>query len=117
MKKSSKITFFIIIAALVLAGVIIYSNNNNDQSNIVSAELAQCIGNNSIEYVQLGCPHCEDQEKLFGSNFKYIKSVDCFYNQQECINAGVEGTPTWIIDGTKYLGLQSIPKLQQLTGC
>ncbi|MFZ1971147.1 MAG: hypothetical protein WAU65_03145 [Candidatus Nanoarchaeia archaeon] len=115
-KKSSLVTFLVIVAVIIIAGLIIYLQYANKGSG-VSADLAKCIGVNSQIYVQLGCHFCAEQEALFGSSYQYLNSTDCYYNQTLCNNLGIQGTPTWIINGTTYLGVQSIDKLKNLTGC
>jgi hypothetical protein len=116
-KKSSVVTVLVIVGILIIAGIIIYLKSNNSGGG-VSADLAKCIGAHSQLYVQLGCEFCAKQEALFGnSSYQYLNSTDCFYNQQICNQEGIQGTPTWIINGTQYVGVQSISKLKQLTGC
>jgi hypothetical protein len=78
-------------------------------------EVSKCIGQNSVLYTRLGCSHCKTQEEMFGENYQYINSIDCFFEQEKC--ADITGTPTWIIKGEKYEGVQSIEKLRELTGC
>ena len=112
MKKNSLITILIIIAVIVLAYFLI-----NKPKPETPEELAKCIGERSTLYVQLGCSHCKDQEDMFGDNLKYLKEIDCFYERNKCIENEITGTPTWIIDGEKYEGVQTIEKLKELTGC
>lgn len=78
-------------------------------------EIAKCIGENSVLYTQLGCHACEIQEEKFGENSKYINIVDCFFEREKC--SEIIATPTWKIKGEYYKGVQSIEKLQELTGC
>lgn len=110
MKKNLLITAIIIVAIILL---IIYVNTK--KSPTTSEEIAKCIGENSVLYIQLGCPACQKQEELFGENSQFLTKVDCLYERDKC--EGIEKTPTWIIDGEKYIGVQSIEKLQSLTGC
>lgn len=112
MKKENWITIAIIVAVIILAYFLI-----NKAKPQTSEELAKCIGEKSKLYVQLGCPHCKIQEDMFGDNFKYLNSTDCFYERDKCISEGIEATPTWIINGQKYEGVQSIDTLKTLTGC
>jgi len=112
MKKENILSVLIILAVVVLAYFII---NLNFQE--VPEETARCIGNNSVLYVQLGCSHCRTQENLFGESYKYINFVDCFYERQKCIDLNIQATPTWVIKGEKYSGVQEINKLKELTGC
>ncbi len=117
-KKSSIITVLVVVGILVLAGVIIYTKSNSSGSG-VSADLAKCIGAHSQEYVQLGCEFCAEQKALFGNSYQYINSTDCYQenNRQFCNQIGIVRTPTWIINGTQYQGVQSIDELKNLTGC
>ena len=112
MKKKSLITWIVILAVIVLAILILTKSANGS-----TKELAQCIGENSELYTQLGCHACTTQEDMFGENYQYITAIDCFFDQQECINKEIRGTPTWVINGEEYLGTQSIDKLKELTGC
>ena len=106
------ITIGVIIAVLVLAYVII---NSKDPIPVTDEEIAKCIGENSVLYVQLGCSHCKDQEDLFGEYLDNLKIIDCFYERDKC--KGIAGTPTWKINGELIENVQSIKKLQELTGC
>ncbi len=112
MKKISFITIAIILVVVILAIFIL-----NRPHPETTEELAKCIGSHSTVYVQLGCHACESQEELFGDNYQYINSVDCFYDQAKCQQQNITATPTWIIKGKEYLGVQSIETLKDLTGC
>ncbi len=113
MKKDTKVYLIsVIIVILIIAGIFWMKNNGT-----VSKELAECIGENSELYVQSGCGACKTQEEMFGKNYQYLNTIDCAYERQECLDAGIIGAPTWIINGEKYLGVKSIEKLKELTGC
>ena len=110
MKKSSILTIIIIIAVIIFAYFLI--NKPNPET---PEEVAKCIGEKSILYVQLGCRACKIQEDLFGENYQYLNKIDCFYERDKC--SETEATPTWIINGEKYVGVQTIEKLKTLTEC
>ena len=110
MKKRSWVTFIVIIAVIILAIALM-----NRSSNGVSKKTTICIADNSELYVQLGCHACENQEKLFGNNYQYLNATDCFYERDNC--SEIQATPTWIINGEKYVGAQDIEKLKELTNC
>lgn len=110
MKKETLWTIGIIIAIILLSYFILSKEHPK-----TSEEIAKCIGENSVLYVQLGCHACTKQEEIFGENYQYLNSVDCFYERDKCTEIAV--TPTWIINGEKITGAQSIEKLQNLTGC
>ena len=113
MEKDTKI--YLILAAIVIAIILgIYWAKGNGSIN---EKTAKCMGENSVLYTKLGCSACETQEKMFGDNYQYLNKIDCYFEIQKCIDAQITGTPTWIINGEKYLGVQSIEKLKELTGC
>jgi len=110
MKKSSLITIIIIIAILAFSYFIL-----TKETPITPENVTKCIGENSVLYTQLGCHYCEVQEKMFGDNYHDLTIIDCFFEKEKCLE--IQTTPTWIINGEKYRGVQSIEKLQELTGC
>jgi len=113
MKKERAITIIIIIAVILLAYYIINKDTNN-----LDEELAKCIGQNSVLYVQPGCSHCENQKRLFGDNIKHINQFLCNQdNWKTCSDLGITATPTWRIKDKNYRGTHSIETLKKLTGC
>jgi hypothetical protein len=112
MAKKNWVTLIIIIAIIILA---IYIKNRPAPET--PEELAKCIGENSVLYVQLGCSACKTQEEMFGENYKHLNVVDCWFDQDKCIKKQIEATPTWEIKNKNYRGVKSIDTLKQLTGC
>jgi hypothetical protein len=108
-KKSKK--FILIVLILIVLVIIIFPEKNTETPE----EIAKCIGEKATLYVQLGCPHCRTQEQMFGENLQYLTIVDCYETPKEC--SGIKGTPSWKINNKIYLGIQSIEKLKELTGC
>jgi glutaredoxin len=116
MNKERMITVGVIVAVLVLSITVIYLKKPNTHSGITE-ELAKCIASNSKIYVQTGCSHCRDQEALFGDYVQLLNSTDCAKDINACSVAGIEYTPTWVINGQKIVGVQTIEKLKTLTNC
>ena len=110
MKKGNLVTVLIILGIIILSVVILIKPVPE-----TSEEIAKCIGRKSELYVQLGCHACEIQEKMFGENYQYLTTIDCWFEKDKC--AGIEATPTWVIDEKKYVGVQDIEELKRLTGC
>lgn len=110
MKKRHLITIAVIVVVLILTAIMM----NKSPTGNVTKTIAQYIGSNSILYVQKGCHACEIQEEMFGEDIQYITIIDCFYERDKC--EGITATPTWIINGETYTGVQSIEKLKELTG-
>jgi hypothetical protein len=115
MKKKTKSIIIPIIIILVVAILLYFALNKNPVNT--DSEIVKCIGSKSILYTQLGCSHCKTQKELFGDNYQYLKTIDCFYQREECIANNITGTPTWIVKNEEYVGVQSIEKLKELTGC
>lgn len=100
---------------LVLMVVLVAYSIINSSSDPTPKDIAECIGSKSLLYVQLGCHACKAQEDLFGENYKYLNVVDCFFEENKCPN--IRGTPTWVINGKEYVGVQTIDFLKNQTGC
>ena len=111
MNKKNWITIIVIVAVVIISLILI----NDPASAAVSKSTATCIGENSELYVQLGCHACETQEEMFGENYQYLKAIDCFYNIEKC--ESITHTPTWIINEQRYVGVQDVETLKELTGC
>jgi hypothetical protein len=80
--------------------------------------LARCLAeNDAIMYGQEGCHACEYQKTLLGSGYQYLRVVDCAQNQQICTNQMITGTPTWLINGSFYVGAQTPEQLSNESGC
>ena len=112
MNKSSAITLIVIIAVIIFAVYLIVQDTGS-----ANEELVKCIGERSELYIQLGCHACETQEKMFGDSYKFLNVVDCWDERDKCIEKGIEATPTWIINGEKFRGVQSIDTLKRRTEC
>lgn len=44
------------------------------------------------------CSHCKSQKEMFGDSFQYIKYVECPDNIQFCLDKGINGYPTWLVE-------------------
>ena len=79
---------------------------------------AQCLTEKGVTmYGTEWCPHCQNQKEEFGDSFQYINFVDCDLSKGACKEAGIEGYPTWRIEGENYPGEQNLYKLASLSGC
>jgi hypothetical protein len=113
MKKETKVYF---ILGIIIIGIIVgifWLKGDGDADEV----LAKCLGENSELYTQIGCPACKTQEEMFNGNYEFLTTIDCSSERARCEEVGISGTPTWIIDGELYKGIQSIEKLKELTGC
>ena len=131
------------IAALVIVLVVglsfIYSKKSNkNQTNTanVAGETSQNQSSQNTDLVDFAkyltaqgfvmygsytCPHCQDQKAAFGDAFQYINYIECNSagpnaNPTACEQAGIKGVPTWIKDGQKFEGFQTIDQLKKISG-
>ena len=81
-------------------------------------EQAKCItAAGGKMYGAFWCSHCLEQKKWFGDAFQYIDYVECGESNEACTAAGIQGYPTWVINGKKYTGVHSPDQLATLSGC
>jgi glutaredoxin len=114
MKVKLFFSFLFIFLIILVSGCI------SDKPNEVGEydEFAQCLTDKGVKmYGTEWCSHCKNQKELFGNSFQNIDYIDCDWNKDECQEAGVNGYPTWVIDGKNYPGEQTFDKLSSLTGC
>ena len=102
-----------IISVLLLAGC---SKTPTDNTNYDAfATCMTAVG--ATMYGTEWCPHCKTQKEMFGNSFKLIDYVDCDKYKNDCIAAGIDGYPTWKINGTNYPGTQNLYILASKSGC
>jgi glutaredoxin len=81
-------------------------------------QLAKCLTEKGVVmYGAEWCGYCKKQKEAFGTSFQYINYVDCDKNRDDCSAAGVQGFPTWSINGQNYPGLQDLGTLKSIAGC
>ena len=77
---------------------------------------------NIVMYSAYWCPHCHDQKQLFGKEaVKELKVVECAKdgkdnNYKLCQTKGIEGFPSWEINGKIYSGTRDLNDLAIMTG-
>ncbi|MEO0406807.1 MAG: vitamin K epoxide reductase family protein [Cyanobacteria bacterium P01_A01_bin.135] len=90
------------------------------ESEIALAQHLSDIG--AKKYSAYWCPHCHEQQRLFGREaFQYINYVECAPDganaqPQLCRDAGVQGFPTWEINGEQYSGSIPLDQLAEISG-
>ncbi len=85
---------------------------------------AQCLSAKQAKmYGAYWCPHCAEQEQMFGSAFQYVSYVECGIKgsramSPECVQAGIKHFPTWqFSDGERREGAMALKALSEKTGC
>jgi len=93
-------------------------------STSYSRSLAKHLADTGAKmYGAFWCSHCIEQKEYFGSGAE-IPYVECFPDGWErgtpvakaCDVAKVEGFPTWVINGKKLEGEQTLEELAKLSG-
>ncbi|KAK3410526.1 hypothetical protein EUGRSUZ_J02496 [Eucalyptus grandis] len=76
-------------------------------------------------YGAFWCSHCLEQKQMFGREAaKILDYVECFpdgYKKgtkiaKQCADVGIEGFPTWLINGEVLSGEQELSELARLSG-
>ncbi len=131
-----------VVAVSVLLGGLIWSTNV-DPSNAINIssptekvspaittsssaqkiEFARFLKNNNIVmYSAYWCPHCHDQKIMFGKQaVKELSVIECAQDGKDnkyklCQTKGIEGFPSWEINGEIYSGTRDLNDLAIMTG-
>ena len=106
-------TYIIVVVVIVLYFLVVPKSPAGEVDSF-----AQCLAEEgAVMYGTDWCGYCKQQKALFGGSFKHVNYVNCDSNKEECDAAGVEGYPTWVINGESRGGVQSLGVLSGLTGC
>jgi hypothetical protein len=115
--RKNALLVIILIVVVAAVGVLVFRPGGGAGPEIVA--LAQCLAEkNFVMYGARTCSWCEKEKANFGSAFDYVPYVECSAEPQTCIEAGIQGTPTWVLpDGRKLVGYQGLEKLSLESGC
>lgn len=114
-KKSA----FLIVVFIFAFSIFIFWLRGGDKTTADPVSFAECLTEKgAVMYGADWCPHCQNQKRMFGGAFSLVNYVECPDDPQRCLDAGIEGYPTWIFaDGTKLTGEQKLETLAEKTGC
>ena len=123
MKKQKQVYSFVtllVVLFIALIGARIWSDEQPGDYD----QFAQCIADSGATfYGAFWCPHCNEQKELFGNSAQYLPYVECSKEDRSgqldvCIEAGIEGYPTWeFADDSRLSGSLSFDVLSTKTGC
>jgi hypothetical protein len=110
--------FWVVIALIIVGGLGFYFFYNPYAAPPGKYDnLAKCLtANGAIMYGQAGCHACAYQMELLGDS-SFINEIDCANQIDLCRNQGIMATPTWLINGTLHVGVQSPDELSNFSGC
>ncbi len=115
--KIKKKHYFFICAILIIAivGFFIFKYTTSPGRY---DDFAKCLTDKgAVMYGTDWCKYCKQQKNLFGKSFKYVNYKNCDVDKAECSAAGVNSFPQWLINGTRYKGLQQLDSLADYSGC
>ena len=111
--KSNFIILIITLAVIAIIFLIIYYKN----SNSLSEEEVKCIAEKTELYVLKTCSHCAEQKRILGNYLQYFKIIQCSNEMQKCRENDITNVPTWRMNNTNYVGIESLKNLKQLANC
>lgn len=115
----NKKTITIAVTFLIIGIVVFKVYAGSLKSDPSLDTFAQCLSEKQVVmYGAYWCPHCQQQKKLFGQSFRYIKYVECTNDIKLCQEKNIVGYPTWIFsDGSRIEGETSFAKLAVKSAC
>ena len=85
---------------------------------------ANCLTKNGfVLYKTYVCPVCKEEEKIFGTSYPLLKTVECSPSGPKsqyayCKSLNITAVPTWQYpDGTLNVGFLSLEELSTISGC
>lgn len=112
-----KIKSVIFLGVIVLIILIILTINLTQSNNGTDNKIVLCIAENSKMYITPTCGVCAAQKQILGENLDKFEIINCATNREECIEKQITYVPTWIINGEKVVGKQTLEQLKILTNC
>lgn len=116
-KAESKLMLNLMLILLLVGAFFLSSCSSNDPEALNN--FASCLTEKGAKmYGASWCGHCQSQKEMFGEAFAKVNYIECTADEQSCINAGIQGYPTWkFADGSSAAGAQSFAVLAEKTGC
>jgi uncharacterized membrane protein len=115
-----------VIVILNLIPLIVYNLPERVQED--HTQVAKCITESGVNmYGSFRCGVCAKTRAMFGDSFEHINEIECHPQGENpqtelCLEKGIEGTPTWILEPNgvevkRQTGFLSIEELQEFSGC
>jgi|SRR3989344_771546 len=126
MKKYLPAIIFMVVL-LAVVGVLVFWPEKTPSYELDS--FANCLTQKgAVMYGAYWCPHCQNEKKAFGDAFRLVSYVECTEETQKCLDADINGYPTWIfsdgysptgspVQGQRFEGEQGLKRLSEISGC
>ncbi len=112
-----------VIAIIAVAAVLAMKSQKSEEPGKYD-DFAKCLTEKGVVmYGAYWCPHCKNQEELFGNSWELVNYVECSLpnragQTQVCSSAGIKGYPTWeFSDGSRAEGELSMRQLSEKGNC
>jgi protein-disulfide isomerase len=116
-----KVILGVILSTVIIVGVGIFlaSPSKSPPGPSKYDDFAKCLSQKgAVMYGSYSCSHCQKQKDDFAGAFQYVNYVECTTQTERCVQANIEGYPTWIFsDGTRLRGEQSFENLAKASSC
>lgn len=110
------------LGAVLLVGCGPQPTSTVESAGSYEAQLAEHLtATGGAMYGAYWCPHCADQKAMFKEAAKLLPYVECAADGEDaqpelCQQKGIQGYPTWEIEGQLYPGVKSLADLAELSG-
>jgi len=99
-----------------ILGFVIKDDENTSEGQLDG--FAKCLSEKeAILFINEGCPYCAKQKEIFGNSVQYLDIVKCEEYGGTCSENKIDRVPTWLINGEKYVGVQTLESLFEISGC
>jgi hypothetical protein len=118
MNKKVGILIIITTVLFTISGIFLVAQSQQPVDTGLD-DFAKCLTEKgAIMYGAASCVHCQKVKTTFGSSFQYINYVECLQDTQKCLDAGINGYPTWkFSNGSKLEGEQPLEKIAEFSNC
>ena len=117
--KGKNKKYIIGVVVLVVIFISVYSLTKPESAPKELEEFAKCLTEKGVKmYGAYWCGHCNAQKEMFSDSFQYIDYVECEEREEDCLQAGIRGYPTWVFpEQNRIEGEATLEYLSQLSGC
>lgn len=119
MQKQKLVAGAVVVLVAFIVGVVFAVGRGGVKEASALDGFAQCLSRKGfVMYGAYWCPHCQNEKAAFGDAFKEVNYVECTKEPNRCLDAKVNGYPTWIgPEGIRLEGEQGIERLSEASGC